>query len=99
MLSSVHFVVHVNIYLELKVLAYDQLAALSKCFFHVVVRRVSHDAPKCVLYPALCGSDGMVYTVAPSFRVGSILFPNCLGHLVLPECRLDQPLATGAIRL
>ena len=82
MLSTVHFVVHVNIYLELKVLPYDQLVALSKCFFHVVMRRVPHDTPKRVLHPTLCGSDGVVYTIAPSFRIGLVLFPNCLGHLV-----------------
>src|SRR6266446_781445 len=82
MLSTVHFVVHLNIYFELKVLTHDQLAALGKCFFHVVVRRVAHDTPKRVLHPTLCGSDGMVHTIAPSFRVGFVLFPNCLGHLV-----------------
>src|SRR6266513_1365600 len=62
------------------VLPYDR--ALSKCFFHVVMRRVPHDTPKRVLHPTLCGSDGVVYTIAPSFRIGLVLFPNCLGHLV-----------------
>jgi hypothetical protein len=48
----------------------------------VVVRCISHDTPKRVLYAALRGSNGMVHTIAPPFRISSILFPNCLGHLL-----------------
>jgi hypothetical protein len=66
MFPRIHIVVNVNINLELKVFAYDQLAALSERFFHVIVRRVPHNTPKRILHAALGGADGVIYTIAPS---------------------------------
>src|SRR6266576_1780003 len=79
------------------VLPYDR--ALSKCFFHVVMRRVPHDTPNRVLHPTLCGSDGMVYTDSAVLPSRFCTLPELLGPSGLPECRWGQPLTTGAIRL